>query len=136
MRGPWTDRAHTDTAPPGPPRRILIADDNHDAASSLSVQLEMAGHDVRTVYDGAEALKVGDAFTPDVVLLDLGMPRLDGYEAARRMRARPWGRRTILIALTGWGQPQDRVRSAAAGFDIHLVKPVGKGTSEADSSAP
>lgn len=112
--------------PTGAPRRILVADDNHDAATALSLQLRFAGHDVRTVYDGLEALSVGDAFHPDVVLLDVGMPRMNGYEAARQIRARPWGARTRLIALTGWGQPQDRAHSAAAGFDVHLVKPVAE----------
>jgi CheY-like chemotaxis protein len=112
--------------PSGPPQRILVADDNHDAATALSLQLRLAGHDVRTVYDGLEALSVGDAFRPDVVLLDLGMPKLNGYEVAQHIRARPWGEGIRLIALTGWGQPQDRARSAAAGFDVHLVKPVAE----------
>ena len=112
--------------PPVAPRRVLIADDNHDAAVALSLLLELDGHDVRTVFDGQEALAVGDSFVPEVVLLDLGMPKLDGYDAARRMRERPWGRTARLIALTGWGQPQDRTRSAAAGFDVHLVKPVSE----------
>ena len=90
------------------------------------MQLELAGHDVRTAHDGAEALTVADAFTPEVVLLDLGMPKMDGYETARRLRAQPWARSTILIALTGWGQQQDRARTAEAGFDVHLVKPVAE----------
>jgi signal transduction histidine kinase len=112
--------------PAGPVRRILVADDNHDAATALSLQLRLAGHDVRTVYDGLEALTVGEAFRPDIVLLDLGMPKLNGYEVAQHIRARPWGEAIRLIALTGWGQPQDRARSAAAGFDVHLVKPVAE----------
>jgi signal transduction histidine kinase len=110
--------------PAGPARRILVADDNHDAATALSLQLQMAGHDVRTVFDGLEALSVADAFRPEIVLLDLGMPKLNGYEAARHLRARPWGEDIRIVALTGWGQPQDRARSAEAGFDVHLVKPV------------
>ena len=122
------DRPRDEAVPVGPQRRILIADDNHDAATSLSLQLKLAGHEVRTVYDGVEALEAAELFRPDVALLDLGMPRVDGYEVARRLRAQPWALGTTLIALTGWGQPQDRARSAAAGFDVHLVKPV----SEAD----
>jgi signal transduction histidine kinase len=110
--------------PAGPARRILVADDNHDAATALTLQLQLAGHDVRTVYDGLEALTVADAFRPEIVLLDLGMPKLNGYEAARHLRARPWGEQIRIVALTGWGQPQDRARSAEAGFDVHLVKPV------------
>ena len=108
------------------PLRILVTDDNHDAAESLAVQLQLAGHDVRTVNDGVEALAVGKAFKPQVVLLDLGMPKMDGYETARQMRRRSWGERATLIAITGWGQQQDRQRTAEAGFDAHLVKPVSE----------
>ena len=106
------------------PRRILVADDNRDAAESLGLQLQLAGHEVRTAQDGAEALKVGNAFKPEIVLLDLGMPKMDGYETARQMRRRSWGKRAAIVALTGWGQQQDRERTTAAGFDAHLVKPV------------
>jgi signal transduction histidine kinase len=108
------------------PRKILIADDNHDAAEWLSLQLQIAGHEVRTANDGADALKIAHAFEPDVALLDLGMPKMDGYEIARRMRATERGKRMTLIALTGWGQEQDRHRSAEAGFDVHLVKPIAE----------
>ena len=109
------------------PQRILVADDNHDAAEALSLQLQLAGHDVRTAHDGVEALTVAQAFEPDIVLLDLGMPKMDGYEAARELRLRPiGGKRMALIALTGWGQQQDRDRTADAGFDAHLVKPVAE----------
>jgi CheY-like chemotaxis protein len=107
-------------------QRILVADDNHDAAEALSLQLQLAGHDVRTAHDGVEALAVAEAFEPDIVLLDLGMPKMDGYEVARQVRMRPQGRRVKLIALTGWGQQQDRDRTSAAGFDAHLVKPVAE----------
>lgn len=106
------------------PRRIPVADDNCDAAETLTMQLQLAGHEVRTVHDGAETLVAAETFKPDIVLLDLGMPRMDGYTAARQIRARPWGAQVILAALTGWGQQQDRDRTADAGFDIHLVKPV------------
>jgi CheY-like chemotaxis protein/anti-sigma regulatory factor (Ser/Thr protein kinase) len=108
------------------PQRILVADDNHDAAEALSLQLQLAGHDVRTANDGLEALEVATTFDPDIVLLDLGMPKMDGYEAARRLRLRPGAKRVRLIALTGWGQQQDRDRTAKAGFDAHLVKPVAE----------
>ena len=109
------------------PQRILVADDNHDAAEALSLQLQLAGHDVRTAHDGAEAVAIARTFDPDIVLLDLGMPKMDGYEAARQLRLRSTeGRRLTLIALTGWGQQQDRDRTADAGFDEHLVKPVAE----------
>jgi signal transduction histidine kinase len=112
------------TATPTVPRRILIVDDNRDAAEALALLLRIEGHDIRIAYDGIEALDVGSAFEADVVLLDLGMPKLNGWEAARRMREQPWGRQALLIAVTGWGQPHDRERTAEAGFDLHLVKPV------------
>jgi PAS domain S-box-containing protein len=105
-------------------RRILIADDNLDAARSLGMMLEMMGHEIRTTHDGLEAIAEGAQFKPDVALLDIGMPRLNGYEAARKIRASDWGRDIILVALTGWGQTEDRRRSGEAGFDHHMVKPV------------
>ena len=107
-------------------QRILVADDNRDAAEALSLQLQLAGHDVRTAHDGIEALTVAKTFDPEIVLLDIGMPKMDGYEVARQLRLRPSSRRVTLIALTGWGQQQDRDRTADAGFDAHLVKPVAE----------
>jgi signal transduction histidine kinase len=107
-------------------QRILVADDNHDAAEALALQLQLAGHDVRTAHDGVQALAVAQTFDPDIVLLDLGMPKMDGYEAAQQFRLRYKERRVTLIALTGWGQQQDRDRTSAAGFDAHLVKPVAE----------
>jgi signal transduction histidine kinase len=104
--------------------RILLADDNRDALDSLATLLQCDGHEVHTAADGAEALAVAAECHPDVVLLDIGMPKLDGYEVARRIRAEPWGKATILIALTGWGQDEDRRRSREVGFDSHLVKPL------------
>jgi signal transduction histidine kinase len=104
--------------------RILLADDNRDALDSLATLLQCDGHEVHTAADGAEALEVAAGCHPDVVLLDIGMPKLDGYEVARRIRAEPWGKRTVLIALTGWGQDEDRRRSREVGFDSHLVKPL------------
>ena len=104
--------------------RILIVDDNVDAATSLAVLLGLMGHETRTAHDGLEAMAVADQFKPDVALLDIGMPKLNGYETARRMRQETWGRQMLLVALTGWGQETDRARSDDAGFDSHLVKPV------------
>jgi PAS domain S-box-containing protein len=106
------------------PRRILIADDNRDSADTMALLLRMGGNEVEIAYDGEEAVRVADGFQPEVLLLDIGMPRLNGYEVAREVRARPWGRDTVLIAATGWGQEEDRRRSMETGFDAHLVKPV------------
>jgi PAS domain S-box-containing protein len=105
-------------------RRILIADDNHDAAISLSMLLQTMGHETQIAHDGLEAVEVAEGFHPEVVLLDLGMPKLDGYEAVRRIAARPWARLSLLVAVTGWGQEADRQRAQQAGFHRHLVKPV------------
>jgi CheY-like chemotaxis protein len=99
-------------------------DDNVDAADSLGQLLEMFGNEVRTANDGEAGLATAAQFRPDVVLMDIGMPKLNGYEAARRIRQHPWGQAMVLVALTGWGQEDDRKKSAAAGFDHHLVKPV------------
>jgi CheY-like chemotaxis protein len=104
--------------------RILIVDDNMDAADSLGHLLELMGHEVRTAYDGEAGVVAAAAFRPDVVLMDIGMPKLNGYDAARRIRQESWGKQLILVALTGWGQESDRRRSQEAGFDRHLVKPV------------
>jgi signal transduction histidine kinase len=105
-------------------RKILVVDDNVDAADALAMLLRLSGHDAVTAFDGVEALGLAANFRPDIVLLDIGMPRLDGYGTARAMRAEPWGRDLKLVALTGWGQPKDRDRTVEAGFDAHLVKPV------------
>jgi PAS domain S-box-containing protein len=109
---------------PSVSRRVLIADDNHDAAVSLSILLQSMGHDTRVVHDGIEALEEAELFRPEVVLLDLGMPRLDGYETARRIARRPWAAVMQIVAVTGWGQEADRQRAKEAGFHRHLVKPV------------
>jgi PAS domain S-box-containing protein len=115
-------------APTGPkatiPRRILIVDDNKDGAESLAVLLGIHGHVVRTALDGPSALAAADEFRPEVVLLDIGLPGLDGYAVARELRSRPELHILRLVALTGWGQETDRERSRAAGFDLHLVKPI------------
>jgi len=107
-----------------PTYRILIADDLEDLSDSLAVLLRMMGHVVDVAYDGEEALRLAEIRQPDAVLLDLGMPKLDGYEVCRRIRAAPWGRRMLLVAQTGWGQESDRLRTRDAGFDQHLVKPI------------
>ena len=103
-------------------RRILVVDDNRDAADTLAMLLAVSGHEVRTAYDGLQAVEAAATWRPDVVLLDIGLPGLDGYEAARRMRAQRDG--VVLVAMTGWGQDDDRRRSREAGFDAHLTKPV------------
>ena len=107
-----------------PPLRMLIVDDNRDAADSLAMLLRTSGNDIRTAYDGIEALQVASEFRPEVVLLDIGLPKLDGHEVAQRLRNEAWGRRVCLIAVTGWSDEADRARSRAAGFDHHLVKPL------------
>jgi CheY-like chemotaxis protein/anti-sigma regulatory factor (Ser/Thr protein kinase) len=104
--------------------RILIVDDNRDAADGLAILLHNYGSETRTAYDGLEALRVAADFRPDVVLLDIGMPKADGREVARRLRREPWGARTYVIAVTGWSNETDRASSKEAGFDHHLVKPL------------
>jgi len=105
-------------------RRVLVVDDNRDAAVSLATLLNMAGHETCIAHDGLEALDAAASFRPDVMLLDIGLPKLNGYEVARRLREQPWGNDITLIALTGWGQDEDRRKTREAGFDSHLVKPV------------
>jgi two-component system CheB/CheR fusion protein len=112
--------------PPGQStgQRVLVVDDNHDSAESLAMLLHMRGHEVRTAHDGPEALESARAFHPEVVLLDIGLPGMNGYEVARRMRAMPELKDALLIAQTGWGQEEDRRRSMEVGFNAHLVKPI------------
>ena len=105
-------------------RRVLVVDDNRDSAASLAMLLELAGNETYTAHDGLEAVQAAESFRPDVVLLDIGLPKLNGRDAARRIREQPWGTNMVLVALTGWGQDEDRRRSKEAGFDYHLVKPV------------
>jgi CheY-like chemotaxis protein len=104
--------------------RILVVDDNLDSASSLATLMELSGNTTQTAHAGLEAVKAAAEFRPHLVLLDLGLPKLNGYEVARRIREQPWGKEMLIVALTGWGQKEDRERSAEAGFDVHLVKPV------------
>jgi PAS domain S-box-containing protein len=105
-------------------RRVLIADDNQDAADSISMLLQMAGHEVTVAYDGQQALESIETLRPEIALLDIGMPGLDGFEVARRVRLDIRIRNTLLIAVTGWGQASDKARALAAGFDLHFTKPV------------
>jgi CheY-like chemotaxis protein len=111
--------------------RIVVVDDLADAADSLAAMLQMMGHDTRTAYDGVEAVQAVAAFKPEVVFLDIGLPKLNGYDAAVSIRAQPGGKQVVLVAVTGWGQEQDRRRAADAGFDHHLTKPVDPQTVEA-----
>jgi len=105
-------------------QRILVVDDNVDAAESLAMLLQMDGHETELAHDGQRALELAHSFEPEVILLDIGLPLLNGYEVARRVREQPWGRRIKLIAVTGWGQEQDRRRAVESGFDHHLTKPL------------
>jgi CheY-like chemotaxis protein len=104
--------------------RILVADDNADGADSLAMLLQADGHVVLTAPDGRRAIEVAEAFRPDVILMDVAMPNLDGLEATRQIRSRPWGQGIRIIALTAWGQDAERRRTREAGMDAHLVKPV------------
>jgi CheY-like chemotaxis protein len=106
------------------PRRILIVDDNEDAANSLATLLQLSGHETASVYTAADALRRASDFRPDVVLLDIGLPGMDGYEVAQQMRELPGLRDIHLVAVTGYGRSDDRQRAREAGFDEHLVKPV------------
>ncbi|MFL6621685.1 MAG: PAS domain-containing protein [Sulfurifustis sp.] len=107
-----------------PSLSILVVDDNQDSADSLAALLRLMGHRARTARDGVEAIEVAESFRPDVVLLDIGMPRMNGYETARHLRGRPWGKELLLVALTGWGQESDKRRARDAGFDHHVTKPI------------
>jgi len=112
------------TPPSAEPRRILVVDDHPDALESLAALLAAFGHDVRCAPDGREALNVAESFLPEYVLLDIGMPKLDGYQTARLARQRDWGLTVVLVAITGWGQEEDKRRAEEAGFDFHMTKPV------------
>jgi DNA-binding response OmpR family regulator len=106
------------------PYRILVVDDNHDSALSLAMMLSIMGHDTRTAHDGESAVETAENFLPEVVLLDIGLPKLNGYEVAQRIRENTWGQSMFLIAVTGWGQEEDRQRSSEVGLNVHMVKPV------------
>jgi two-component system CheB/CheR fusion protein len=124
------ERERADPSSPGMlrlSRRVLIVDDNRDSADTLSTLLQVLGCTVEVAYGGEEALQVGAAFKPDAVLLDLGMPVMNGFETCERMRMEPWGRNICIVAVTGWGQDDDRRRTKDAGFDAHMVKPADPG---------
>jgi len=109
---------------------VLIVDDNHDAALTMSLVIRRRGHTVEVAHDGLEALEKLPVFRPDIVLMDIGMPHLNGYDACARMRVLPEGKGITIVALSGWGQDEDRRRSEEAGFDQHIVKPVDRATLE------
>jgi CheY-like chemotaxis protein len=113
-----------------PPCRVLVAEDIPDAAEMMRIMVECMGHDVRVASDGVEAVAIAREFNPDIALLDIGMPRMDGYEAARQIRA-ALGSRVFLVALTGWGQEEDQRRALAAGFNRHVTKPAEPNVLEA-----
>jgi CheY-like chemotaxis protein len=121
-------RAETPKATAEPLRttshRILIVDDNRDAATSLATLLTIIGNEIQTAHDGLEAVEAAATFRPEVVLLDIGLPKLNGYDVCRRIREQPWGKDMVLVALTGWGLDEDRRQAKDAGFDLHMVKPV------------
>jgi CheY-like chemotaxis protein len=119
-----TEKTEGEGLTPTPPLRILVVDDNRDSAESLGMLFRLLGHEVRVAHDGLEAVAVAAELRPDAVVLDIGLPKLDGYGVAARIRAEEWGREATLIAVTGWGQEEDKERARAAGFDHHLVKPV------------
>jgi len=116
-----TEEATTETSKP---IRILVVDDNQDSADSLGLLLQLLGNEVRIAHDGLAGVNLANEFQPRVVLLDIGLPTLNGFEAAERIRQQPWGKEAVMIAVTGWGETVDRQRSKKAGFDYHLVKPV------------
>ena len=117
------DEAHAETCA-GTKSRILIVDDNRDAADSMGMLLELLGNEVYVAYDGEQAMCVTAEQRPNVVFLDIGLPLMNGYDVARSIRKQPWGSEIKLVALTGWGQQDDRQRAQEAGFDRHFVKPL------------
>jgi CheY-like chemotaxis protein len=121
---PATEKAQ----PPRPCLRVLVVDDNVDTVTTLAMLVQESGHDVRTAYDGSSVLEAALDYRPNVVLLDIGLPGLNGFEVAKRIRQQPALQNTVLVAMTGYGQDSDRKRSHEAGFDHHLVKPGDFGT--------
>ena len=105
------------------PGRVLVVDDNRDAATTLAMVLRNFGHTVFTAHDGETALRTGEQEEPDAIILDIGMPEMNGYEVAQRVRRTTWGNDVLLLALTGWGQKEDIDRALRSGFDAHLTKP-------------
>jgi CheY-like chemotaxis protein len=105
-------------------RRVLVVDDNADSAEAMALLLRLKGHSVEIANDGEDALAAAERMQPDAILLDLGLPKLDGLEVCRRIRQLPWGAGVLMVAQTGWGQADDRARAIEAGFDAHLTKPI------------
>ena len=126
-KAPWTGEMQQPDAARTTALKILVADDNVDAAESLAILLRLQGHDVRVAHDGLGAVREAEAFRPEVALVDIGMPIMNGHDVARWIRAQPWGGNILVIALTGWNQPMDRVQTSLSGFDKHLAKPVSIG---------
>lgn len=124
MAGDLHENAEKEIETPKPSMRLLIVDDNEDAVATLQMMLSFSGYQMRVAHDGVEAVDVANTYRPNVILLDIGMPRMNGYEAAATIRKQWWGEDMTLIAMTGWGQESDRQKSKEAGFDEHLVKPV------------
>jgi two-component system CheB/CheR fusion protein len=122
--------------PKSPARRILIVDDNLDSAESLEIWLKLLGHEVQVAHEGLTAVEMARSFHPEVVVLDIGLPDIDGYEVAARLRQEPDLKEVLLIAVTGYGQEVDRLRSYSAGFNEHLVKPVDPASLESILAAP
>jgi CheY-like chemotaxis protein len=118
-------RAEQTSAQPQPSRRhrVLVVDDNRDSAQLLGLVLKVLGNEVCLAHDGTEAIKAAEEFLPSVILMDLGMPKMNGFDAARFIRQQRWGERMVLVALTGWGQEEDKLRTQDAGFNFHLTKP-------------
>ncbi len=106
------------------PRRILVVDDDTDGLASLSMLLTMLGHETSTAHDGVAAMEAAEKFEPHIVLLDLGLPKLNGYDVCRRIRSAPWGKSMMIVAVTGMSGEEQRLEALGAGFDMHLVKPV------------
>ena len=112
----------SESAAPRAGRRILVVDDDHDSAESLAMLFQMMGHEVRAAHNGLAAVDLAEAFRPDLIVLDIGMPGLDGYEVCRRIRQHSWGRAAVIAALTGWSRDEDRDRSERAGFDCRCKR--------------
>jgi signal transduction histidine kinase len=121
--GRGVETVESPSEPPGPTRRILIVDDNADSAASLAMLLQLSNHETHTAHDGLEALKTAESLQPDVVLSDIGLPNLNGYEVCRRIRQQAWASNTLIVAVTGWAQTADQQKTKEAGFDAHVVKP-------------
>jgi CheY-like chemotaxis protein len=121
------------------PRDVLVVDDNRDAANSLAMVVRLKGHRVRQAYNGADAIAIAQEQKPDIILLDIGLPRMNGYAVVEHLRKQPETRDALIIAVTGYGQPSDRVRSKQAGFDLHWLKPIDSdlllGLLDGDTSA-